>query len=178
MAYSDARRPVSGLVGDTMKRLVICLGVLAALVAWSGWSGAVHAQTTGQISGVVKGPSGPLDHVTINVIDANGKVVGTAKTGADGTYSIGHLPVGTYTVQVVNSADKVIATSVGTVSTTVTTATVDVTLTATQLTGLAIGASSGLFGLGAGGTGLLLGGTLGGGLFLHHALTSNSSPNR
>jgi 5-hydroxyisourate hydrolase-like protein (transthyretin family) len=55
--------------------------------------------TPSSISGIVTiSGNGPLSNAEVNVLDENGIVVGSATTGNDGTYLIGNLSAGIYTV--------------------------------------------------------------------------------
>src|SRR5262245_15964940 len=75
-----------------------------------------RAQATGVIRGTVSGPSGPLSGVTVNIVNASGTVVGSTVTTAAGSYSVGNLAIGTYTIQIVSTTGAVVATSTGTIS--------------------------------------------------------------
>src|SRR5258705_1927549 len=123
-----------------MKQLWLSLGLVAALAAWIGSAPSVWAQTSGAIAGTIRGPNGPIAGLTVNVVSNAGRVVGTAVTARDGTYTVSSLAVGTYTIQIVNAAGSVLATGVGTVTAAALTATVDLTLTGSQLSAAALAA--------------------------------------
>jgi hypothetical protein len=58
-----------------------------------------HLQLAGTISGTVTSTGGtPIANIFVTVLDAAGPV-GSAKTAADGTYSVGSLPAGAYSVE-------------------------------------------------------------------------------
>ena len=122
-----------------MKRL--SFGTLLALAVLSGPSTSAGAQLAGEIHGVVSGPNGPLSGLTVNIINSNGVVVGTAVTSSTGTYTVPNLAVGTYTVQLVDHAGAVLTTGTGTVTAAVAAVPVNLTLTASRLAPAAIAAS-------------------------------------
>ena len=114
-----------------MKRLFV--GTLLAVAVLSGPSMSARAPLVGEIHGVVSGPQGPLDGLTVNIINGNGSVLGTAVTSSAGTYTVANLAVGTYTVQIVDRAGAVLTTGVGTVTAAARAATVNLTLTSSGL---------------------------------------------
>ena len=122
-----------------MKRL--CFGTLLALAVLSGPAMSAGAPFAGEIHGVVSGPNGPLDGLTVNIINGNGSVLGTAVTSSAGTYTVANLVVGTYTVQIVDRAGAVLTTGMGTVTPAARAATVDLTLTSSGLATAALVAS-------------------------------------
>lgn len=126
-----------------MRRLSGTIALLALMMSPLSLS-PLDAQGTGIISGVVSGPKGPLDAVTVNVLDRTGTVVRTAVTSSAGGYRIENLPVGTYTIQVTGNGGAVLATGTGTVTATAATSTVNLMATTGQLAaaGAAISAKS------------------------------------
>jgi Carboxypeptidase regulatory-like domain len=126
-----------------MKKLWLSLGLVAGLAGWVGSAPSLRAQATGTIAGAISGPTGPIAGLTVNVVNAAGSVAGTAVTMPAGTYTIGNLAVGTYTIQVVNPARRVVGTGVATVTAGAAATTVDLTLTASQLAGAAVAAGAG-----------------------------------
>lgn len=121
-------------------RLRSTLGVtfIAAMIA-----AVAYGQVVGSIAGVISGPGGPLQGLTVNVVNAAGQAVGTATTAADGSYAIGNIPAGTYTVQAVSANGSVLATSMATISAGATAATANITLTASQLAAAGVAAGTG-----------------------------------
>jgi hypothetical protein len=111
-------------------------GLLVAMAL----AAVAHGQATGEVSGTVSGPGGPLADLRVNIIDIDrGTVVGTSTTSTSGAYSVANLPPGNYTVQVVSPTGAVLNTrnvlvAGGTV------ATVNVGLTASQLAAAGIAA--------------------------------------
>src|SRR5690554_6278424 len=69
------------------RRLRSSLGVtfIAAMIA-----AVAYGQVAGSVAGVISGPGGPLQGLTVNVVNAAGQVVGTATTAADGSYTVGN----------------------------------------------------------------------------------------
>jgi hypothetical protein len=126
-----------------MTRLWIPLGLVALLAVSAGSPSSVLAQGAGVITGAVSGSGGPIAGVTVNVVNDAGTVVGTAVTSSAGAYTIGNLAFGTYTIQVVGTARRVVVTGVGTVSGAASTATVNLTLTDDKLAPAAIAAGGG-----------------------------------
>ena len=122
-----------------MKRLYV--GTLVALAVLSGPSMSAGAPLVGEIHGVVSGPQGPLDGLTVNIINGNGSVLGTAVTSSAGTYTVANLAVGTYTVQVVDRAGAVLATGMGTVTAAARASAVDLTFNSSGLAAAALVAS-------------------------------------
>jgi hypothetical protein len=130
-----------------MKQLWTSLVLVASLAAWAGSASSVGAQGAGVITGTVRGPNGPIADLTVNLVNDAGTVVGTSTTTQAGTYTVSSLAFGTYTIQVVNAARRVVVTGVGTVSGAVSTATVDLTLTDSQRAAAAVAAGSGAGGM-------------------------------
>jgi hypothetical protein len=58
----------------------------------------VELETGAQVTGVVRTQHGLLADARVTLLDAAGNVVGTATTGADGTYAFADLDGGEYTV--------------------------------------------------------------------------------
>lgn len=159
-----------------MKRL-LPMTLAIALVVSFGLAPLAGAQAVnGTVSGIVSSPSGPLGGVKVNAVNSSGTVAGTTVTSSSGAYSIGNLPAGMYTIQIVDNAGKVLATGTGVVAATAPAVTVNITLTSSQLSGAAIA---------AGGTGsristtkvLAAAAAAGAGVLIVTAL-HDSSPNR
>ncbi len=84
-----------------MRRVVLLIVLVCAIGALGGGPRRALAVTGGSITGTVKDTSGnPIAGVTLTT-STNGCVGGgaTATTGADGSYTIGGLPDGTYDVE-------------------------------------------------------------------------------
>lgn len=163
-----------------MKRLWLSLAVLLALAAWGGASSSVSAQTRGKIGGTVTGPNGPVVGVTVNVVNNAGVVVGSSVTSQTGAYSVGNLPFGSYTIQVVSAKGLVVVTGVGSTTAAVATATVDLVLTSSQLAAAAVAAGGGgLFGMGTSATVVFaVAVAAGAGIFIAVATKDDTSPTR
>jgi hypothetical protein len=130
-----------------MKNLWTSLGLMALLAVWLGSAASLGAQTSGVITGVVRGSSGPIAGLTVNAVNDAGTVVGTSVTTQAGSYTVSNLAFGTYTIQVVNAARRVVVTGVGTVSGAASTATVDLTLTDDKRAAAAVAAGEGAAGM-------------------------------
>lgn len=77
----------------------------------------LHAQIgPGLIAGKVIGPSGGVPGITVQVINADGAIVGRAVTTAMGTFRIEGAGVGAFIVQAVRSTGDVIGTSMVTLT--------------------------------------------------------------
>src|SRR6476619_6856176 len=80
--------------GGTMKRTLT--GMLFSLLASHG----AWAQSTAQISGVVKDPSGAiLPGVDVSVVQTATGAKRTAVTNENGAYALPNLPIGPYTLE-------------------------------------------------------------------------------
>ncbi|MGM7702003.1 carboxypeptidase regulatory-like domain-containing protein [Pseudalkalibacillus sp. Hm43] len=97
---------VSGLVPGTYTIVVNAVGYAEN----STGSTVLTNQTTttdlaliseiGSVSGTVLGTDGqPFKNAVIKIVDSNGVVVGTSAVNQDGSYSIGNLPPGTYSIR-------------------------------------------------------------------------------
>lgn len=81
----------------------------AGFPVYQTWFASLARDITGSVSDIV---DGPLDGVTLNLTDANGTVVGTTTTGADGTYAFpGFVATDGYTVRVTPPAGKIATTT-------------------------------------------------------------------
>ncbi|MGW0839483.1 MFS transporter [Streptomyces sp. NPDC002787] len=58
----------------------------------------IDLEAGARLQGTVRAPGGPLADARVTLLDAAGNVVGTATTGADGTYAFADLDGGEYTV--------------------------------------------------------------------------------
>ena len=161
-------------------RLGLFSAIAVALVVWSVSVRSAVMQRGGEISGVVSGPTSPVAGVTVNVIDTAGQVVGTSVTSSTGAFSVGNLPVGTYTIQAVTRAGTVLMTGTGTVSATTLAATVNLSLTGSQLAAAAAGAGAAGTAAGISATTVVAIGAAaaGGGVLLNHVVGDDPSPNR
>ena len=74
------------------------------------------AGSLGAINGTMRGPSGPVAGVRVNVVDRMGAIVGSTVTDSTGAYSLAGLPAGTFVVQAVNATGTVMTTSTATVA--------------------------------------------------------------
>ncbi len=73
-------------------------GVLLVLL---GWTGMLHAQSTGTIRGTVTDASGAnIPDATVNAINAATGLKRIGKTNAEGIYVITDLPIGSYTLEI------------------------------------------------------------------------------
>lgn len=112
------------------------------------------AQGTSVITGTATGPNGPLANVKVNVLNAQGMVVGTTTTSATGAFRVPNLAPGTYTVQAVsNNTNAVISTTTVTVAAGAT-ATAALTATAAAVAGAAAAGGAGAAAGGAAAAGL------------------------
>ncbi len=93
--------------------LVVALAfALGAPVSSAFAAGARGAAATASISGTAKGGGARAANATVRLRNvANGDVVATAPADAAGRFSFVNLNPGEYTVEVVNAAGNVIATS-------------------------------------------------------------------
>lgn len=122
--------------------------IFGGLLVAMALAAVTHGQATGELSGVVSGPGGPLANLRLNVIDIDkGTVVGTATTSANGAYSVTSLPPGNYTLQVVSPTGAVLNTRNVVVAVGLA-ATLNISLTASQLAaaGIAAGGAAGIGG--------------------------------
>jgi hypothetical protein len=74
-------------------------------------------QGSGVITGTVSGSSGALGGATVQAIEAAGSAAFTAVTTGMGTFSIGGLRPGVYTVQVLGSNGQITGASSATLTT-------------------------------------------------------------
>jgi hypothetical protein len=96
-----------------MRRVLVFFLVMALSLSQFA---SVQAQlaSPGVITGVVSGSDGVLAGVTVQVLDSASSIVGTAVTTEAGTFSIGGLSTGTFTVHAVGSTGAVIGASTAT----------------------------------------------------------------
>ena len=95
-------------------------------------------QETGVITGTVSGRSGPLGGATVQVIGALGSIAGTAVTTGAGTFRVGQLRPGVYTVQVLGSNGQIIGASSATLTSSAMTATLKIDASAGTLADAAV----------------------------------------
>jgi hypothetical protein len=120
-----------------MKRIVaLAIAFTFALAHVSSVN--AQLQESGVITGIVNGPSAPLGGATVQVIGALGSVAGTAVTTGSGTFSIGQLRPGVYTVQVIGSNGRIIGASSATLTSGAMTATVKIDASAGTLAQAAV----------------------------------------
>ena len=120
-----------------MKRIVaLAIAFTFALVHVSSVN--AQLQESGVITGTVNGPSAPLGGATVQVIGALGSVAGTGVTTGSGTFSIGQLRPGVYTVQVLGSNGRIIGASSATLTSGAMTATVKIDASAGTLAEAAV----------------------------------------
>lgn len=77
---------------------------------------AAGAGTLGVITGTMRGPSGPMAGVKVNVLNTSGTIVNSATTTSAGAYTLDGLPAGTFVVQAVGPNGTVLSTSLATLS--------------------------------------------------------------
>lgn len=122
--------------------LVLAVGLAGApatAIAASNSVASAPAQDPGKIVGVLKDAAGkPLQNVTVNVLDKAGNIVSSVATDANGLFSVGNLPAGSYSIQAVNAGQALAGLSSVTVTAGATT-TIAATATAT---GVAVAAGS------------------------------------
>ncbi|MGM7702002.1 carboxypeptidase regulatory-like domain-containing protein [Pseudalkalibacillus sp. Hm43] len=109
MALTDGlgQYTITGLVPGTYTIVVNAVGYTensAGSTVFSNQTTTTNLFLTtnsGSISGTVLGTDGqPFKNAVIKIVDSNGVVVGTSAANADGFYSIGGLPPGTYSIRV------------------------------------------------------------------------------
>jgi hypothetical protein len=147
-----------------MTRLV---AVFFALAVSLSVGTPLGAQGRGTIEGVASGPAGPLSNATVQVIDAQGRMISKVITNTTGYFRITNLPTGTYTVQALSPAGGVISTASATIAESSMTATVTLTATAATMAdaaGAAAGAGAAAAGAATGGTAVAVGGGAASGL--------------
>ena len=134
-----------------MKRLVSLTLAFVFVLAQLSYVGA-QGQAVGIISGTATGTNGAaLAGVTVQVVNSAGTVVGSAVTTAAGSFSVGGLTAGTFTVNVVAASGAVIGTSTATLTAAAMTATVGVSATAAAAAAAAGAAAAGGAAAAAGG---------------------------
>jgi Carboxypeptidase regulatory-like domain len=109
-------------------------GAPAAGVAATVGSISAQAEAAGKLVGVLKDGTGkPVQNATVNVLDRSGKVVGSVATDANGLFSVGNLPVGSYSIHAIDAAGQVLvgASSISVAAGATTTLTATVTATGT-----------------------------------------------
>jgi hypothetical protein len=122
-----------------MKR-VFALALMFALVVGNLSSLSAQAPAIGVISGTVSGPSGPLAGVTVNVLSSAGNIIGSAVTTTTGSFSVGGMASGTFSVQAIGATGSVLSTSAATLTAASMTATVSMSATAATLAAAATAA--------------------------------------
>ncbi len=129
------------------KTLAVTLAVALVCMTWPATLAAAPRQQTGSIDGTAQNASQqPLGNITVHLRDANGNLVGTATSNADGTFTFSTINPGTYTIEIVDAAGNLLGTATATVTAgAVTTATV--TATAAGLAAAAAAGGGGLAGL-------------------------------
>ena len=98
--------------GVAMRRL-IAIALVSLLVSASTPLPSAAAQSTGTITGVAKATAGqPLGGHSVRVRSVRtGDVVATATTSADGSFVVPSLNPGSYVVEIVNTAGRIVGTS-------------------------------------------------------------------
>jgi hypothetical protein len=124
-----------------MKRVLVLM-IAFTLMVGQFLSMAAQLTGTGVITGVVNGPSGPLVGASVQVLDGEGVVVGTATTTEAGVFSVTGLNAGTFTVQTVGVNGAVLGTSSATLAAGSMSAAVTVSATAGVLAATAVAATA------------------------------------
>ena len=100
-----------------MRRLTAIALALMLVFASTPWTSA-SAKSTGTITGVARSTAGqPLGGHSVRVRSVRtGDVVATATTSANGSFLVSNLDPGSYVVEIVNTAGRIVGTSaIGTV---------------------------------------------------------------
>ena len=118
-----------------MRRLIAV--ALASLLVFATTSWTAAAQSTGTITGVAKATAGqPLGGHSVRVRSVRtGDVVATARTSADGSFVVPSLAPGSYVVEIVNAAGRIVGTSAIATVVEGRTASLTVTAASTELVG-------------------------------------------
>jgi hypothetical protein len=74
------------------------------------------AGSSGVITGTMRGPGGPVAGVRVNALDTKGTIIGTTVMNGTGSYTLDGLPAGTFVVQAISAAGRVMTTSRATLS--------------------------------------------------------------
>ena len=87
--------------------------VLASLLVFGGSAPTFAAQSTGTITGVARSTAGqPLGGHSVRVRSVRaGDVVATATTSVNGSFVVPNLDPGSYVVEIVNTAGRIVGTS-------------------------------------------------------------------
>jgi hypothetical protein len=172
---------MKSILALTLALAMVSLGVPSVSFA----AGRQARQGGGQLVGTARSDAGnPIANGTVRLRDtANGEVISTTRTAANGDFSFGSVPAGDYVVELVDSNGIVIATSssvslaAGAMSVTGVPLTVAVAKTATGSAGAAGATGAGHFFTSTGGIVLLA--ALGGGAVAGVvAATRTTSPSK
>src|SRR5690349_3623998 len=100
-SFGDDHKQANAGVGpaESMMKRVFALALMFTLALGNLSSLSAQVQAIGVISGSISGPTGPLAGVTVNVLGPAGNIVGTAVTTSAGSFSVGGLAVGSFSVQ-------------------------------------------------------------------------------
>jgi hypothetical protein len=97
--YYSAKTALAGAATIAVSAGSVTSGIDARLPPAADVSGAAAESATGQLTGVVSGPTGTVEGAVVAVYDQHGHPLGRATTLANGTYTFNALPTGAYTVQ-------------------------------------------------------------------------------
>ncbi|WP_232056120.1 SdrD B-like domain-containing protein [Tuwongella immobilis] len=102
--YNDGLDTIGSIGGVVANDLQSQIQLGAGIQATGYNFGEIGADISGKVyvdynrNGTIDGRDIAFAGVTIQLLDANGKLIATTKTAADGTYLFEHLPAGKYTI--------------------------------------------------------------------------------
>jgi hypothetical protein len=164
------------VIGLALSFIVAATGTGAGLLAAPP---ARQQQPAGALQGVARNAQQQaMPAVRVQVRASNGELVASGTTNAEGAFSFAGLPPGTYTIEVLDAAGKIVGTSAAVAVTAGATATVNVTAAAAGAIAAAGGGGVGLFGLGTIGTVAVLGAAAAVTIIAIQATKDDASPSR